>query len=82
MTAAERTDLDPGSADIDYEALALEWEEREFSDAEVDALLSSPIPVPPEGGLMPSEEAAELLAEMHSVSVGEAAETLKRLRGE
>ena len=79
MTAAERT---AGAADIDYEALALEWEQRELSDAEIDAMLSNPAPVPLGGKLMPTEEAVALLAEQFSVSEEEAAESLKRLRGE
>lgn len=79
MTAAERT---AGAAGIDYEALALEWEQRELSDAEIDAMLSNPAPVPPGGQLMPIEEAAALLAQRFAVSKEEAAESLKRLRGE
>ncbi len=67
---------------LGYEALALEWEQRELSDAEIDAMLSNPAPVPPGGKLMPTEEAVALLAQQFSVSKEEAAESLKRLRGE
>ena len=79
MTAAERT---AGAADIDYEALASEWEQRKLSDAEIDAMLSNPASLPPGGRLMPTEEAVALLAQQFSVSKEEAAESLKRLRGE
>ena len=79
MTAAERT---TGAAEIDYEALALEWEQRQLSDDEVDTMLSTSAPVPPGGKLMPTEEAVALLAQRYSVSKEEAAEALKRLRGE
>ena len=79
MTAAERTTR---AVDIDYEELASEWERRKLSDAEVDAMLSSPAPVPPGGKLMPTEEAVALLTQLYPVSKEEAAESLKRLRGE
>ena len=79
MTAAERT---AGAADVDYEALALEWEQRELSVAEAAAMLSTPAPVPPGGKLMPAEEAISLLTQLFPVTKEEAAEALKRLRGE
>lgn len=79
MTAAERT---AGAAGIDYEALALEWEQRELSVAEAAAILSTPAPVPPGGKLIPTEEAISLLSELLPVTKEEAAEALKRLRGE
>lgn len=79
MTAAERT---TGAAGVDYEALALEWEQRNLSIAEAVAMLSTPTPVPPGGKLMPAEEAISLLSEFPPATKEEAAEALKRLRGE
>ena len=45
-------------------------------------MLSTPAPVPPGGKLMPAEEAISLLTQVFPVTKEEAAEALKRLRGE